>query len=208
MRRMIMVIAGFVACAIYMVFTAVALFKYPSAYSPLANWLSDLGNPLINQSGAIFYNLGCILTGLILIAFYISLRQWVYDDKRLKILLTIAQISGLLSSIFLIITALFPLGTHTSIHEISGKGHVIFMGFFLTFSATVLLRHPVLRKWHAYFGFMTAVVNFVYGAFLHSVFVAEWLAIGMFIIYILMISYDYRFLATETTLYRKSIKQA
>jgi hypothetical membrane protein len=188
MRRTIIVISGFAAVAIYLVFAAIALIRYPDAYSPLRNWLSDLGNPLINQSGALFYNLGCVLTGVVLIAFFIGLREWIDESKRLKILLTIAQIAGILSSVLLIITALFPLGSHTSIHEISGKMHVIFLGFFLTFSATVLLRHPVLRKWPAYFGFLTAVVNFVYGAFLHSVFVAEWVAIGMFIIYVLMIS--------------------
>jgi hypothetical protein len=202
MKRKIIVISGFTAVAIYVIFTAMALFKYPGVYSPFANWLSDLGNPLVNQSGAIFYNLGCVLTSLVLIGFYVSLHEWVYNDKRLKILLTIAQISGLLSSIFLIVTALFPLGTHTSIHEISGKLHVIFLGFFLTFSATVLLRHSVSRKWPAYFGFTAAVINFVYGAFLHSVFVAEWIAIGMFIIYILMISYYSRFIK------RKQILQA
>jgi hypothetical membrane protein len=190
MRRTIIVISGFAAVAIYLVFAAIALIRYPDAYSPLRNWLSDLGNPLINQSGALFYNLGCVLTGVVLIAFFIGLREWIDESKRLKILLTIAQIAGILSSVLLIITALFPLGSHTSIHEISGKMHVIFLGFFLTFSATVLLRHPVLRKWPAYFGFLTAVVNFVYGAFLHSVFVAEWVAIGMFIIYVLMISFN------------------
>jgi hypothetical membrane protein len=187
---MIILVAGFAAVAIYVVFAAIALVKYPNAYSPLTNWLSDLGNPLVNQSGALFYNLGCIITSLVLIAFYLGLRGLVNDSKRIKILLKMAQITGILSSIFLTITALFPLGSHTSIHEISGKMHVIFLGFFLTFSATVLLRQSVLRKWPAYFGFLTAVVNFVYGAFLFSVFVAEWVAIGMFIIYVLMISLD------------------
>jgi hypothetical membrane protein len=188
MRRVIIVVAGFAAVAIYVVFTAIALIKYPNTYSPLTNWLSDLGNPLVNQSGALFYNLGCVLTGLVLVAFFFGLREWVNGSKRLKVLLTIAQISGLLSSIFLTITAFFPLGTHTPLHAISGKMHIIFLGFFLTFSATVIMRHPLLRKWLAYFGFLAAVVNFVYGAFLHSVFLAEWVAIGMFIIYVLMIS--------------------
>jgi hypothetical membrane protein len=189
MRRRLITITGFAAVAIYVVFTALAFSKYPNAYSPLKNWLSDLGNPLINQSGALLYNLGCVLTSIVLIVFYIGIREWVNDNKSLKVLLTIAQIAGILSSIFLIITALFPLGSHTEIHQISGKLHIIFLGFFLTFSATVLLKNPVLTKWPGYFGFITAFVNFVYGAFLYSVFFAEWLAIGMFIIYLLIISF-------------------
>jgi hypothetical membrane protein len=187
--RRVVFSTGVIAPVVYLVFTTVAFLKYPAEYSPITNWLSDLGNPLVNQSGALFYNLGCIITSLILIAFYLGLRELVNDSKRLKVLLTIAQITGILSSIFLIITALFPLGSHTAIHQISGKLHIIFLGFFLTFSATVLLRNPSLKKWPAYFGFITAVVNFVYGAFLYSVFFAEWIAIGMFIIFVLMISF-------------------
>jgi hypothetical protein len=71
---------------------------------------------------------------------------------------------------------------------ISGKAHIFFAGFFLTFSATILLRHPHTPKWLAYFGFLAALINFIYGAFLNSVFIAEWAAIGLFIIYVLMIS--------------------
>jgi hypothetical membrane protein len=189
-NKNLVLIAGVSAIVVYLIFTTVAFFKYPAGYSPLTNWLSDLGNPLVNQSGALFYNLGCVLTSLVLIVFYIGMREWNNGNKRLKVLLTIAQTVGLLSSIFLIVAALFPLGTHTPIHEVSGKMHVVFLGFFLTLSATVLLKHPVLRKWPAYFGFLTAAVNFVYGVFLHFVFVAEWVAIGMFIIYVLMISYN------------------
>jgi len=126
------------------------------------------------------------------VAFFLTLGQNVNGNKRLKVLLAIAQISGLLSSVFLIITALFPLGTHTAVHEVSGKLYIIILGFFMTFSASVFIRRSVSRRWPAYFGFTAAVINFVYGAFLHSVFVAEWLAIGAFIIYVLLISFTSR----------------
>jgi hypothetical protein len=194
---MVSLVSGVTAAAVYLVFTTVAFFKYPAGYSPLTNWLSDLGNPLVNQSGAIFYNLGCILTSFSLIAFYIGLRAWNKRDKKLNIIMKIAQISGIFSSVFLIITALFPLGSHTPIHVFSGKMHVIFLGFFLTFSATALLKHPASIKWFAYFGFFSALVNFIYGAFLYSAFAAEWIAIGMFIIYVLMISYNSRLLINK-----------
>jgi hypothetical protein len=64
----------------------------------------------------------------------------------------------------------------------------IFLGFFLTFSATVILERSTSARWLAGFGFFTALVNFIYGAFLYSVFAAEWVALGMFIVYILMVS--------------------
>jgi hypothetical protein len=200
-------IVGVAAVAVYLIFTAVALLKFPSEYSPLTNWLSDLGNPQINQSGAIFYNLGCIFTSVILLLFFFRLNELNTGERKNRIILTIAQISGLLSTLFLILTALFPLGVNTPIHALTGKMHIIFLGFFLTFSATALLRHPVSIKWLAYFGFAAALINFVYGAFLNSVFVAEWLAIGMFIIYVLLISSNSRFLANDKTLFIKNSGQ-
>jgi hypothetical protein len=189
--------AGVASVVIYLIFTAVAYAIYPVTYSPLTNWLSDLGNPLVNQSGAVFYNLGCILVSLILIVFYVGISIWNNGDKKLGRLLRVAQVAGLLSSIALIITAIFPLGAHTPIHAVSGKIHIIFLGFFLTFSGSAFLKHPAAIKWFAYFGFFSALVNFVYGVILYSVFVAEWVAIGMFIIYVLMISYNSRLLSNR-----------
>jgi hypothetical protein len=192
----ITLITGIAAVIFYLIFTAVAFSKYPAAYGPLANWLSDLGNPQVNLTGAVFYNLGCILTSLILLFFFFRMNELKTGNKKSRLILTIAQISGILSAVSLIITALFPLGSNTPIHVFSGKMHVIFLGFFLTFSATALLKHPASVKWFAYFGFASALVNFIYGAFLYYVFFAEWLAIGMFIIYVLMISVNSWFLAT------------
>jgi len=181
-------VAGFIASAVYLIGATIAYFTYPFAYSPFTNWLSDLGNPINNPSGALSYNLGCILSGLGLIGFSLGLQTWDDGEKRHKILLVIAQVTNIVSALSLIVAALFPLGAHTPVHAIAGKLHIVFAGFFLTFSATVLLRRLQTPKWIGYFGFFSALVNFVYGAFLHEVFIIEWAAIGMFIVYILLIS--------------------
>jgi hypothetical membrane protein len=181
-------ITGFAAVAVYLVCATAAFLRYPLAYSPFTNWLSDLGDPLANPDGAWFYNLGCILVGLCLVGFSLSLRAWDDGGKRSKVLLTIAQAAGVVSALFLIASALFPLGAQTALHQITGKLHIFFAGFFLTFSATVLLRLPHAPRWIAWFGFAAALVNFIYGAFLHAVFIAEWAAIGLFIVYVLLIS--------------------
>ncbi len=181
-------VTGFMASAVYLICATISLLNYPSAYSPLANWLSDLGNPMANPSGAFSYNLGCVVAGFCLIFFYLGLDIWQDGDKKNRILLTITQVTGFISSLALIVSAFFPLGLNTPIHSISGKVHIFFIGFFLSFSATILLKHPRMPKWLAYFGFATAVINFIYGAFLHSIFIAEWAAIGLFILYVLIIS--------------------
>jgi hypothetical membrane protein len=181
-------VSGFTATVVYLICTTVAFLQYPLAYSPFENWLSDLGNPIYNPSGAFVYNLGCILVGLSLLVFSLGLRIWDDGNKRRKILLMITQVTNIISVLALIVASLFPLGQYTPIHSIAGKLHIFFAGFFLTFSATIMLRQPRIPKWFAYFGFLAAMVNFIYGAFLKSVFIAEWAAIGLFIVYVLLIS--------------------
>jgi hypothetical protein len=186
-RRQVWV-TGFLATVVYLIGTALAWLNYPLAYSPFKNWLSDLGNPIINPNGAFSYNLGVVLTGLCLILFCLGLEIWNNADKRRRILVRIMQAMGILAFLTLIVSAFFPLGAHTLIHQISGKLHIFFVGFFLALSASVLLRLAHAPKWLAWFSILVALINFIYGAFLYSVFIAEWVAIGAFILYVLMIS--------------------
>jgi len=183
-------IAGIAAAVVYLVFALVAFFKYPGSYGPLTNWLSDLGNPLANPSGQIFYRLGCTLSGLGLILFYVKLGIWNTGTRRGKVLLTIAQCAGVFSAISLIVTAIFPLGTSTAVHSLWSMMLYISLGFFLTFSATAFMKNPAFKKGFGYYAFVTAAVNFAFGAILHGTFWAEWISVGMFVAYVLMIAYN------------------
>jgi hypothetical protein len=182
--------AGIAAVVVYLIFALVAFLKYPGAYGPFTNWLSDLGNPLANPSGAIFYRLGCTLSGAALILFYLKLGIWNPGSKRTRVLLTVAQCTGVLSAVSLIITGIFPLGTSTEIHSLWSMMLYISLGFFLTFSATALMKNPAFKKGFGYYAFLTAAVNFVFGAILHEIFWAEWISVGMFIAYVLMVAYN------------------
>jgi hypothetical protein len=187
--------AGIAAVVVYLIFASVAFLKYPGAYGPLTNWLSDLGSPLANPSGAIFYRLGCVLSGAALILFYLKLGAWNTEGKKTRVLLTIAQCMGVFSAICLIITGVFPLGTFTGIHSLWSMMLYISLGFFLTFSAAALMKNPAFRKGFGYYAFLTAAVNFAFGAILHEMFWAEWISVGMFVAYVLMIAHNSMLLA-------------
>ena len=188
--------AAVAAVVVYLAFAVTAYLLYPEAYGPLRNWLSDLGNPIENPSGAVFYRLGCGLTAVCLLAFYAGLSQWNTGDRKMKILLVVAQTAGVFSALALILTAVFPLGTQTNMHRYWSMVHFVLLGFFLTFSATALLRHPTFARWVAYYGFLTAACNFVNGAILMAVFgdvyVGEWIPVGLFMIYVIMLAYNSR----------------
>jgi len=182
--------AGIAAVVVYLIFALVAFLKCPGPYGPLTNWLSDLGNPLANPSGAIFYRLGCMLSGAALVLFYLKLGIWNTGSKKTRVLLTIAQYTGVFSAVCLIVTGIFPLGTSAEIHSLWSMMLYISLGFFLTFSATALMKNPAFKKGFGYYAFLTAAVNFVFGAILHEMFWAEWISVGMFIAYVLMVAYN------------------
>ena len=182
--------AGIAAVVVYLIFALVAFLKYPGAYGPLTNWLSDLGNPLDNPSGAIFYRLGCMLSGAALILFYLKLGIWNTGSKKTRVILNVAQCTGVFSAVSLIITGIFPLGTSTEMHSLWSMMLYISLGFFLTFSATALMKNPAFKKGFGYYAFLTAAVNFIFGAILHEIFWAEWISVSMFIVYVLMVAYN------------------
>jgi hypothetical protein len=137
-----------------LIFAIVSYLLYPKSYSPIANWLSDLGNPLDNPSGAIFYRLGCVLAAIALIVFYVELRKLNNSNRRMFILLLIAQITGIFSSVALIMTGIFPLGANTSVHSLWSIMLYIGLAFFEFFSALVFIRYTKFPKWLAYYGFI------------------------------------------------------
>ncbi|MEM2118021.1 MAG: hypothetical protein QW386_03255 [Candidatus Bathyarchaeia archaeon] len=62
-------IAGIAVIVLYCIFTFSSWALFPTPYNPVDNWLSDLGNSNYNPSGAILYNIGCVLTGIALFPF-------------------------------------------------------------------------------------------------------------------------------------------
>ncbi|TFG33563.1 DUF998 domain-containing protein [Candidatus Thorarchaeota archaeon] len=127
----------------YCSFTLISLVLYPAAYSPLTHYLSRLGNFDYNPFGAYFYNLGCILTGLALIPFFLSLRKW-YTKRNFQVyILMIGQIIGLLSAIALIMIGVFS--------EDKGVPHLAASSLFFILNFIVLILVNLSLIWHPQF---------------------------------------------------------
>ncbi len=180
-------LAGCAAAIVYALMTAAAYFMYPTSFDPLHNWLSDLGNPIANPKGAIFYDLGCIMTATLLAFFNVGLRIWRTDNRRKNGLLAIAQIAGLVSSASLILSAIYTIGVFPAVHSFMSM--MIFVGFtfFFSFSSASLLSHPHFRKPLAFFGLACAAINFVFGVFFNNVQLGEWIAVATVMVFIVLV---------------------
>lgn len=109
---------GFLAILVFFLFTITSLALYPGHYNPFNNWVSDLGNANLNPLGPIFFNWGCIVTGLILVTFFSGLHRWQPHKKCNRILLVLGVIIGVVSSISLIFVGIFP-ETDIKMHQIA-----------------------------------------------------------------------------------------
>ena len=185
--------AGVLCIPVYIVFTFIS-HLYNTEMNPLTNWLSDFGNPFINPSGALVYNMGCIIIAALLVVFYIGIGQWYKDrkiEKKYVICYIGAQISGIIASVFLVLASVFPLGTNTDLHSKFSLLNMIGMDFFLSFTAIALFMNPDIKKWIGVFAYLSAVFNIVTTNAFSSLYIAEWIYFLLFMIYVVILTLNY-----------------
>lgn len=154
-------VAGLMVIVLYSFFTFTSAALYPPPFSPVTNWLSDLGSWSGNPSGAILYNVGCVVTGLALFPFYIGLYKWYDGKKWRRILLTAGQILGLCSAFSLMMIGVFSAD--------SGKPHLFWSAAFFTINFVVVLvvvsslvTHPKFMKPIGVYAYLVTVASLVF----------------------------------------------
>jgi hypothetical protein len=187
-RRLLRSVFGIIAVLAYILLTLISFLHYPSVFSPLNSSLSQLGDPLLNTSGAIFYNLGGILLGFLLIPFYIGMNSWNTGEYRQKILTVGGQSVGILSSLALVVSCLFPAGTHSSVHVLSAGCAGLTSFFFWIFSAFSMLRNPASVKWLPYFGYLPLASIFVLAFIPGEKFLIEWVSVFLFLVFVVLLA--------------------
>ena len=179
--------SAILSAATYIIFAILAYIKYPLPFSPFQKWLSDLGDQIVNPEGAIFYNIGAILSALFLAVWFAAgLAQWRLDGNSThKRLLAIAQITGLLSAFALIMSALNPINVY-QVHSFWSRVHFMMFGMGFGFSVAALRYHPNFKKANLYLGICTAVMPTLMLVF-GKAYWLEWVAVGCIMVYILSI---------------------
>jgi hypothetical membrane protein len=115
----------------YCAFTIVSWAFYPDPFGPSTHYLSRLGNFNYSPYGAYFYNWGCILTGLVLVPFFIGLKDWYTENLIQRIIMIIGQILGVASGF-----ALMAIGVFS---EDQGEPHMVASSTFFTIIFFVLI---------------------------------------------------------------------
>jgi hypothetical protein len=115
------VVLALALCGSYVSFAALAAIHFPTAYSPLHNTLSQLGNRTLNPGGFQLYLIGCFLGGIFAIGFFLSLAPWRASGSRLQNrALVLVQLLGVVGGFGLVMNAVFPENQLTIHHFWAG----------------------------------------------------------------------------------------
>ncbi len=180
-------ISALLSVGVYVVFSLMAYLKSPLPISPTRNWLSDLGNQISNPQGANFYNSGVIACAFFfLIWFTIGLSQWRIKGHIIqRRLLLIAQVGGLLTAFTLGMSGLYPIN-HLQTHAFWSDINFIFFGISFAFTVAALRYHPNFPKSLMVLGGFAAMMPTLV-LLINAAYWLEWVAIGVFMVYILAI---------------------
>ncbi len=139
----IIAISGLFVVLLYCIFTLVSWGLYPDSYGPMTHYLSRLGNFNFSPLGAYFYNLGCIVTGIALIPFFLSFKIWYTERKLQVIVLVLGQLVGVFSAVALILIGVFS--------EDQGAPHLTASSTFFILNFIVLILVNLALIWHPEF---------------------------------------------------------
>ena len=176
-------IGGILAVLCYLVFALLAFSRYPMPYSPMKNWLSDLGSVDLNPDGAIFYNIGIISTALFLIVFFLGLSVWKIEDNKVQIImLRLTQAFGILGSFCMMMSAIYPINLY-AIHSLWSTSLYVLLSTAFIFSAAALRYHQRVPRWLLILGVSTAVLV-ILTSFFPNLYMLEWITVFLFLSYV------------------------
>jgi len=180
--------SGIAVIVLYCTFTFTSLALYPKPYSPVANWLSDLGNSIFNPAGAVVYNMGCVLTGIALFPFFAGLYKWYTQEKWRKVSLIATQIVGFFAAFSLVMIGVFS--------EDVMEQHAFWSSVFFVLNLVVLIllglslfTHPSYIKPNAYYGFVVAGINLVF-VLVYNTPLFEWFTVFTALGYVGLLVYN------------------
>ena len=181
-------IAGILVILFYCAFTFTSIVLFPRPVSPMSDWLSDLGNSSYNPQGAIFYNVGCVLTGLALFPFFAGFYYWYTDEKWRKSLVMITQAVGFIAAFALMMIGVFSENAG-AIHHLWSLAFFVSNLFVLILANVSLMTHRKFIRPIGYYGLIVAVINLLLVGLAYTS-ILEWFTVFTALGYVAFLSYN------------------
>lgn len=160
----ICIIFGFLSIITFCTFFLISAAFFPGIITPLNNWISDLGNSSLNPNGATFFNLGCILTGILLFPYFFGLKKLSLDNKWQKSCMIVGQTAGCCSAFALIMVGVFSEDI-MDIHLFWSNIYFTLNMLFLLFFTISLLKHPDIIRSIKIYGVIIMIIDVFFVSF-------------------------------------------
>jgi hypothetical membrane protein len=182
-HKHISLIVAVLVVVCYIGLALAAFVRYPTSYSPVGNWLSDLGSAHLNPRDAFLYNTGIVLAGLLLIPFFFSLVSVrILANRKQRAILMLTQVFGLLGSLSLLMSGMFPINFMKA-HQLWSISLYVTLGTSFAFSIAALRYHRSCPRLVLYLGGLTAGADILSGI-LQTTYALEWITVALFLCYL------------------------
>jgi hypothetical membrane protein len=186
-KKQVSLILSILVIVVYLMMTMLSLLRYTESFSPVSNWLSDLGNRKISPDGSTYYNLGIFISGSLLTLFFISLGSNRMEGKRAQnIMLLLTQIFGIIGSIAMVMTGVFSIDNPQT-HSLFSAILRICLGTAFGFSVAAFRYQKGINKWILIIGVITTLTDLLVSVFFNKTQLLEWPVISLFLIYCLLL---------------------
>jgi hypothetical membrane protein len=187
-KRSVLPIGGVLVIALYCVFTLTSITLFPRPVNPLDTWLSDLGNSSYSPVGAVFYNIGCVLTGLALFPFFAGLYSWYTNEKWRRVGIMATQAVGFFAAFSLMMIGVFSEDAG-AIHHLWSVVFFVFNFLVLILATVSLMTHRNFIRSIGYYGLIVAVINLLFVGLSYTS-LLEWFTVFTALGYVALLSYN------------------
>jgi hypothetical membrane protein len=189
MKRNLAYVSSLVLVVSYLALTLLSLSRFPDLFSPLRNWLSDLGNPELNPGGAVLYNTGILLTGAAMAFFFVGLGIWkLQGHKAQNVMLLLTQACGCLGALAMVLSGVFPIST-PQLHSFWSAALYILTGTAFAFAVATLRYYRGVSKWLLIAGGFVVIEDLFWSLVL-NIYPMEWLTVFLFLGFILLLGLE------------------
>jgi hypothetical membrane protein len=146
---------------VFIILTLLSIILFGPTFSFIEHHMSTLGTQRWNPTGFLFFDIACIITGVLLFPYFYGTKEWRTDSKLFNTFLYIFIGIGFVASFGIIMQAIFR-GDFQPWHWIFSAVHWIANFFFLAIAPIPLWRHKKYYRSITIICVIATIFNFIY----------------------------------------------
>lgn len=141
----------------------ISILLFGPDYSFINDHMSTLGAQYANPQGFVYFDVACIITGILLVPYFFGLRRWRTDDKILNVSIYVIMGIGFIACFGIIMQAIYHADFWPE-HFYYSAIHWVADVFLLLIAPIVLLRSKKFYRPIIVVGLIATVFNVYYVA--------------------------------------------